>query len=113
MSICHHSSLLFDCGIERKLEHCYLFQAVVQPDGLIASLHGPHGGSEDEQDVLERSGLNRWLDRILPEEFAVFGDQRYSYRTRVMTPLRLGCMPEPWQVEFNQLMSRVRVSCDW
>lgn len=96
-----------------KKIHCFKFQTLQAPDGLIVhcsqSLSGRHGDGH----ILQESNLLEWV-RARPElqGYFIFGDSAYPV-SDVMLSMYRGRNLSPEKKMFNHIMSSVRVGVEW
>lgn len=91
------------------------FQSVVIPNGLIANLSGAFEGKRHDSTMLNQSGLLNNLRRLTfynGEPFCLYGDRAYPLAVHLQGSYRNpNIIPE--QMQYNQAMSKVRVSVEW
>ncbi|DBA05032.1 TPA: hypothetical protein N0F65_000720, partial [Lagenidium giganteum] len=100
--ICRPSprNLQRSCYSGHKRRHCFIWQAVVTPDGLCAALFGPVEGRKHDSTVL------REMDGK-----CVYGDPAYGCRGLILSPYSSN--PTPREREFNRRMSAVLECVEW
>ncbi|XP_064650929.1 uncharacterized protein LOC135502205 [Lineus longissimus] len=97
-----------------KRQHCYKFQSVSAPNGMIANMYGPVEGRRHDAAMLRMSGLLdqlEALDRQAPG-YMLYGDRAYPIRPCLLKPFG-GAALNDQEAEFNRRMSRLRVSVEW
>ncbi|KAH9146647.1 hypothetical protein AeRB84_009494 [Aphanomyces euteiches] len=93
--------------------HCFNYQAITTPDGLILSMYGPVEGRRHDATVLAMSGiLDVFKDDTMIRRFCVFGDPAYGCGDCIACPFPAAVLGsnEAW---FNSNMSSVREAVEW
>lgn len=96
-----------------KKQHCFSWQAVVTPDGLIACLFGPHPGHDNDAGMLRASNLLPTLaliDVINGFQHVLYGDAGYYCRSQMIVPFHQPT--DPLQIVMNTEMSSMRQSVE-
>ena len=96
-----------------KKQHCYSWQGVVFPDGIIGSIFGPHPGHDNDAGMLRASELLQRLasvDYIGGKQYVIYGDQGYYNRTQLVVPFHDPLTDE--EKVFNTCMSALRISVE-
>jgi hypothetical protein len=91
------------------------FQGVVAPDGIIIHFSGPYRGARHDSAILSKSGLYKILEEKLnfgETKFCIYGDSAYAIQDHVHCPYK-GTALKIKQKEFNETMSKVRISVEW
>lgn len=95
-----------------KRIHCFKYQSVVTPDGMISHLFGPVAGSHHDMYVLRQSQLLSILTEEPFKDFLLYGDPGYSCTNGLASPFKGASLSED-QMWFNSSMSSVRISVEW
>ena len=98
-----------------KQEHCFKFQTVVVPDGLIVHSTAAHSGRDHDARVMRDSGLlDRWNASPVLMNFNLVADSAYPNRngvvslyTQVQRQNHIHC------AAFNHRMSPLRQPVEW
>ena len=98
-----------------KRYHCLKYQSITTPNGIIANLFGPMEGRRHDSFMLARSGVMPLLEQhsfdSQGNSLCIYGDAGYPLRRYLQTPF-LGNLTQQ-QKDFNEAMSKVRVSVEW
>jgi hypothetical protein len=95
--------------------HCFNYQGVAAPDGILVAMHGPVEGRRHDATVLSQSGL---LERFRndPDDLflgkVIFGDPAYGCNDHVVSPIALASCGSK-AAKFNAAMSSVRECVEW
>jgi hypothetical protein len=101
-----------------KRFHCFSYQSITTPDGLVFHMHGPEDGRRHDTTLYRKSEMNQHLSQSLtihgdpPRQFCIYGDGAYILRPW----LQVGFSPlsaTPEQLLYNAEMSAVRVAVEW
>ena len=98
-----------------KKHHGFKYQAIVTPDGLVISLHGPYEGKANDAAMVHDSKIEHHISSILAgkedNDLYLFGDSAYTSFRRIMRPY-----PEataaPEDKHFNLIISGVRIAVE-
>lgn len=93
--------------------HCFKYQTLEAPDGLIIHCHAAADGRRGDGGILQDSNLIPFLrsyDAI--NGYYVFGDSAYPTNDVMISMYRGQNLPD-WAAAFNRLMAKVRVSVEW
>ena len=93
--------------------HCFKYQTLEAPDGLIIHCHAAQDGRRGDGGILHDSNLVPFLrayDAV--SGFYVFGDSAYPTNDVMISMYRGRNLPD-WAASFNKLMAMVRVSVEW
>lgn len=85
------------------------------PDGIIASLGGPHLGTANDSMIFRASPLAKKIAKFWPadsEQLYLFGDQAYGAIKGVMSPFRGGKILVGRKRRFNNRMSSICISME-
>ena len=98
-----------------KRLHGFKFQSITAPNGLIANFFGPLEGSRHDSFLLAQSGIMNLLEQHSfgpsGEVLCIYGDPAYPLSVHLQAGFRNAA--DPAEIEYNQRMSRVRVSVEW
>ena len=98
-----------------KRLHCLSYQSITIPEGLIYHLYGPEVGRHHDLTLLRKSNLLPQLETTLKigdRQFYLYGDSAYTLKPWIQVPFSK--LPlSGVQLEFNRLMSTVRVPVEW
>lgn len=95
-----------------KRSHCFKYQSVVTPDGIISHLFGPIAGRHHDMHVLGQSQLLKILAEAPFKDFLLYGDPGYTCADGLTCPCK-GSDIDPVEQLFNSRMSSVRISVEW
>jgi hypothetical protein len=93
--------------------HCFNWQSIQAPVGIIVSLFGPVEGRKHDSTLLSLSGVLDVMAEDAQGTFAgklIYGDPAYGCSTFVCCPATSPCAPS---VEFNCRMSSLREGVEW
>lgn len=102
------------CYSGHKRMHCFGYQSLTTPDGLIFALFGPDDGRRHDMNTYRRSGWGEKLQDSLSIEgrqFYIFGDKAYHLRPWLLRPFTAANL-SPQQLDFNGIMSSLRESVE-
>ena len=98
-----------------KRVHGFKFQSITAPNGLIVNFFGSLEGSRHDSFLLAQSGVLPLLEQHsfgpAGEILCIYGDPAYPLSIHLQTGFRNAVHLEEQQ--YNQRMSRVRVSVEW
>ena len=95
--------------------HCFEFQGISAPDGMIVDLYGPVPGRHHDQWMLDHSIFNERLAHAqagLPIQFKAYSDKGYANDTHIYAAYRGQNLPLPLRLE-NYFMSMQRIGIEW
>lgn len=93
--------------------HCFKFQTLQGPDGLILHCTYSNDGRRGDGHVLRESNLLAWASgNPALAGYFIFGDSAYPNQVAILSMFRGRNLPAP-AVAFNLLMAKVRVSVEW
>jgi hypothetical protein len=93
--------------------HCFNWQGVQAPDGIIVSLYGPVEGRRHDSTMLNMSGIIDVMKNDQSNLFSgkfIYGDPAYGCSNFIICPSALGSKAATL---FNRDMSSVRESVEW
>lgn len=96
-----------------KKQHCFSWQAITAPDGLIVSLFGPHPGHDNDAGMLRDSQILTRLsafDCINGVQHVLFGDGGYYNRTQLAVPFQEALTDA--EETFNRCTSAMRIAVE-
>ena len=101
-----------------KKAHGLKWQAIVTPDGLIASISGPFHGKINDSTMVAESRLNEhlrsfWSTNQTREILYLYGDQAYSSQAYILSPWPETPTMSKQRKRFNRSLqkSRIAVEC--
>ena len=98
-----------------KSFHCFIYQTVTTPDGLLFYMYGPEVGRRHDMTLYRESGLDGILQSTFNNggvQYCLYGDAAYILRPWLQTAFpRLGASAE--QLWYNKGMSSVREAVEW
>lgn len=95
-----------------KRYHCFKFQSVLLPNGIVADLSGPWPGCRHDQYLLYASQLEQRLSHPVFDGYVLYGDEGYTYGEHIAVPFRTAHMTNERRV-LNERMSAVRITVEW
>jgi hypothetical protein len=95
-----------------KRYHCFKFQSVQLPNGIIVDLSGPWPGARHDQFLVRASLLEQRLSHPVFDGYVIYGDEGYTYSEHLAVPFRTAHMTDERRA-FNERMSAVRISVEW
>ena len=98
-----------------KRMHCFSYQTITTPDGLIFHMYGPVEGRQPDAYLYCKSKMDTVLEENMKVEdvqYCIYGDQAYVLRSWMQTGYpRLLATEE--QIQFNNSMNAARVAVEW
>lgn len=99
-----------------KRFHCFKYQGIIAPDGIITHLYGPVEGRIHDSTVWMESGMSEILDTYAyapnGAPLQIYGDQAYGISDHLISPFA-GAAVTQEQREWNKAMSQVRIVVEW
>jgi hypothetical protein len=101
-----------------KRYHCFSYQTITTPDGLVFHMYGPEEGRRHDTTLYRKSNMDHHLSQSLTttgdgsEQFCIYGDGAYLMRPWLQVGFgRQSATPE--QLQYNAEMSAARVAVEW
>ena len=102
-----------------KHYHCFMYQAIVTPDGLVSSWMGPFPGKRNDWGMVRDTKLTSYLrelndNRESSQRRYLYGDPAYSTTYGIMGTFKRSPNKELTLVQkrFNQRMSKLRIEVE-
>jgi len=98
-----------------KRQHCYNFQTISTPDGLVFYIYGPMEGRRSDIYLYHVSGLDRLLREYLKigeKQYCIYGDQAYVHRPWMQVGFKRKYATAE-QLEYNNQMNGTRIAVEW
>ena len=95
-----------------KRYHCLKYQAVTMPNGIVMDLSGPFIGIRYDARMVMESNIVERMARCFEMNDVIYGDPAYGMGNHIVCPYEGSNLSNAEQ-QFNQSMSRVRISVEW
>jgi nuclease HARBI1 len=98
-----------------KRFHCFSYQSITTPDGLLFNIYGPEDGRRHDMTLYNKSGIDEELSVAIlvdRKQFCIYGDAAYVLRPFLQVGFPT-VNADPETSIYNAKMSSVRIAVEW